>query len=85
MSFSSLWARAWDGPKVVDFAVGRLALPYAEENPDEVVGALEDKTEAVIRELEAQHKEARRSLRRRRDRVQGPYTLPREDVPGSND
>jgi hypothetical protein len=39
----------------------------------------------VIRELEAQHKEARRSLRRRRDRVQGPYTLRREDVPGSND
>src|SRR5712692_3912405 len=67
-SFSTLWGRAWDGPKVVDFAVGRLALPYAEENPDEVVAALEDKTEAVIRELEAQHKEARRSLRRRRDR-----------------
>ena len=30
---------------------------------------LDDKTEAVIRELEAQHKEARRSLRRRRDRA----------------
>jgi hypothetical protein len=69
----------------VDFAVGSLALPYAEENLDEVVAALEDKTEAVIRELEAQHKEARRSLRRTRDGVQGPYTLPREDVPGSND
>jgi len=54
------------------------------ENPDEVVAALDDKTEAVIRELEAQHKEARRSLRRRRDRVRGPPTLPREDVPGSH-
>src|SRR6266567_3144595 len=84
MSFSSLWARAWDGPKVVDFAVGRLALPYAEENPDEVVAALDDKTEATIRELEAQHKEARRSLRRRRDRARGPPTLPREDVPESH-
>ena len=30
-----------------------------EENPDEVLAALDDKTEAVIRELEAQHKEAR--------------------------
>ena len=28
---------------------------HAEENPDEVVAALDDKTEAVIRELEAQH------------------------------
>ena len=63
-SFSSPWARAWDGHEVVDLAVGRLALHYAEENPDEVVAALDDKTEAVIRELEAQHKEARRSLRR---------------------
>jgi hypothetical protein len=26
-----------------------------EENPNEVVAALDDKTEAVIRELEAQH------------------------------
>jgi len=40
-SFSSPWARAWDG--------------------HEAVAALDDKTEAVIRELEAQHKEARRS------------------------
>ena len=32
---------------------------------DEVLAALDDETEAVIRELEAQHKEARRSLRRR--------------------
>jgi hypothetical protein len=54
------------------------------ENPDEGVAALDGKTEAVIRELEAQHKEARRSLRRRRDRVRGPPTLPREDVPGSH-
>src|SRR4029434_9621704 len=83
-SFSSPWARAWDGHEVVDLAVGRLALHYAEENPDEVLAALDDKTEAVCRELEARHKEARRSLRRRRDRARGPPTLPREDVPGSH-
>ena len=35
---------------------------------------------AVIRELEAQHREGRRSLRRRRDRARGPPTLPREDA-----
>jgi hypothetical protein len=33
---SSRWARARDGHEVVDLAVGRLALHYAEENPDEV-------------------------------------------------
>ena len=51
-------ARAWDGHEVVDLAVGRLALHYAEENPDEVVAALDDKTEAVIRDFEARHKGA---------------------------
>src|ERR1700754_2151859 len=57
-SFSSPWARARDGHDVVDLAVGRLALHHAEENPDEVVAALDDKTEAVIREFDVQHKEA---------------------------
>ncbi len=52
-SFSSPWAGTWDGHDVVNFAVGRLALYDAGENPDEVV--LLDKTEALIRELEAQH------------------------------
>jgi hypothetical protein len=37
----------------------RLALRCAEENPDEVVAALDGKTEAVICELEAQHKQNR--------------------------
>jgi hypothetical protein len=60
-SFSSPWARAWDGHEVVDLAVGRLALHYAEENPDEVLAALDDKTEAVIRELEARQR--RRAVR----------------------
>src|SRR5208282_3228787 len=55
-SFSSPWARAWDG--------------------HEAVAALDDKTEAVIRELEARHKEARRSLRRRPDHVRGPPRSP---------
>jgi hypothetical protein len=35
-SSSSPWARAWDAHEVVDLAVGRLALHYAEENPDKV-------------------------------------------------
>ena len=39
-------------------------LHYAEENPDDVLVATEDKTDALIRELEAQYSEARRSLRR---------------------
>jgi hypothetical protein len=41
-----------------------ILLHYAEENPDEVLEAVDDKTEALIRELEGQHREARRSLRR---------------------
>src|SRR4029453_12505343 len=44
-SLSSPWARAWDGHEVVDPAVGRVALHYAEENPDKVLAALDDKTE----------------------------------------
>jgi hypothetical protein len=39
-------------------------LHYAEENPADVLDSMDDKTDALIRELEAQHKEARRSLRR---------------------
>jgi hypothetical protein len=35
-SFSSPWARAWEGHEVVDLAGGRLALHYLEENLDEV-------------------------------------------------
>jgi uncharacterized protein YndB with AHSA1/START domain len=53
-AFVTLGASA-DGHEVVDLAVGRLALHCAEENPDEAVAALDDRTEAVIRELEAQH------------------------------
>jgi hypothetical protein len=59
---SSPWARAWDGHEVVDLAVGRLAPHYAEENPDEVLAALDDKTEAVTRELEALHKEVGKKI-----------------------
>jgi hypothetical protein len=39
-------------------------LQYAEENPDDVLAAVDDKTDALIRELEGQYREARRSLRR---------------------
>jgi hypothetical protein len=59
-------ARARDGHEVVDLAGGRLALHYAEENPDEVVAALDDEIEALIRELEAQRKEARAAQRHSR-------------------
>ncbi len=39
-------------------------LKYAEEHPDEVLVAIDDKTDALIRELEEQERQARRSLRR---------------------
>ena len=39
-------------------------MKYAEEHRDEVLAAIDDKTDAVIRELEQQQREARRSLRR---------------------
>jgi len=50
-SFSSPWARAWDGHEVVDLAVGRLALHHADENPDEVLAALgpEESAESLSR------------------------------------
>jgi len=39
-------------------------LKYAEEHPDEVLVAIDDKTDALIRELEQQERDVRRSLRR---------------------
>ncbi len=39
-------------------------LHYAEEHPAEVLTAIEDRTEAVIAELEAREREAERALRR---------------------
>src|SRR3977135_3125739 len=47
-SFSAPWARAWDGHEVIDLAVARSALHCAEEYPDGVLAALDDKTEVVI-------------------------------------
>jgi hypothetical protein len=40
-------------------------LHYAEEHPEEVLTVIEDKTEAIVRELERQEREASRALRRR--------------------
>jgi hypothetical protein len=58
-------------------------LRYAEEHPDEVLLSIEDKTEAVIRDLERQQREARRSLRRRPPpRIPSrPGVDPASDVP----
>lgn len=39
-------------------------LKYAEENPEEVLEVIEDKTEAMIRELEERHREAKREADR---------------------
>jgi hypothetical protein len=39
-------------------------LKYAEEHPDEVLVAIEDKSDAMIRELEQKEREAHRELRR---------------------
>jgi hypothetical protein len=43
-----------------------VMLKYAEEHPGEVLQALEDKTDAMIRDLERQQREAARTARRRR-------------------
>ena len=44
----TLGAEAWDSPEVVDLAVGRLGLPYAEERPDEVEADREDETVLLV-------------------------------------
>jgi len=46
-------------------------LKYAEEHPGEVLVAIDDKTDALIRELQEQERQARRDLRR------GPARPPR--------
>ncbi len=54
-------------------------LHYAEEHPAEVLDVIEDKTEALIRELEAQHSQAARASRR------GPRAKHREHVSDAAD
>ena len=44
-------------------------LKYAEEHPGEVLVAVDDKTDALIRELEEQERQARHNLRRGPRRV----------------
>jgi hypothetical protein len=39
-------------------------LHYAEFNPDEVLAAISDKTDELVRQLEEQHREAQRVARR---------------------
>lgn len=53
-------------------------LKYAEEHPDEVLVAIDDKTDALIRELEQQEREARRSLRRGPPRMTRPRYTPEQ-------
>jgi hypothetical protein len=49
---------------------------YAENHPDEVLVAMEDRTDTLVRELEAKERAAREALSRRRRRSE-----PREDAP----
>ena len=44
-------------------------MKYAEEHPDEVLSVIDDKTDALIRELEQQHREATRAVHRPRRRA----------------
>ncbi|HEY3819943.1 MAG TPA: hypothetical protein VGL81_22415 [Polyangiaceae bacterium] len=48
-----------------------IVLQYAEEHPDEVLVAIDDKTDALIRELERKEREAARTL------LRGPPRPPR--------
>jgi hypothetical protein len=52
-------------PQNQDSVPGHRILQYAEEHPGEVLVAIDDKTDALIRELEQQERAAHRSLRRR--------------------
>jgi hypothetical protein len=62
-------------------------MRYAEEHPDEYLGSIDDKTEAVIRDLERQEEEAYKrrqeedAYRRRRARARNPQgrALPAAD------
>jgi hypothetical protein len=61
----ALWERVKRGIKASPRMTRTEAfLHYVEEHPHEYLDAIEDKTEALIRELEAKHAEAHRELRR---------------------
>ena len=49
-------------------------LHYAEENPEEVLEAISDKTDEMVLQLEAQHREARRAARLTARRPPRAYT-----------
>ena len=42
---------------------GHRILEYAESHPEEVLEALEDRTDALVRELEARERDAARAFR----------------------
>lgn len=48
-------------------------LQYAEENPHEVLEAMGDRTDALVRELAEQERQARKELRRRRAAADVPF------------
>ncbi len=52
-----------------------IFLKYAEEHPDEVLDVIEDKTDALIRDLEARYREVSRVERpSRRATIRSPYS-----------
>lgn len=55
------WGSLLDRVLLVEFFPAREAA----EHPDEVLVAIDDKTDALIRELEEQERQAQRDLRRR--------------------
>jgi hypothetical protein len=61
----SLWERVKRGIKGNERMTRTEAfLKYVEEHPDEMLGAIEDKTDALVRQLEARHRDAASHVRR---------------------
>ncbi|MGA2450263.1 MAG: hypothetical protein ABTD50_16435 [Polyangiaceae bacterium] len=59
-----LWERVKRGIKATPrMSRSEAFMHYAEEHPEEVIGIIEDRTEALIRELEAKERAAARELR----------------------
>jgi hypothetical protein len=73
-NISPEWIPLWERVKRSIKASPRMSrteafLKYAEEHPDEVLVAIDDKADALVRELEEQERRARRELRRRPTRA----------------
>lgn len=79
---AALWQRVKGSIRANDrMSRTEAFLHYAEEHPEEVLLAVEDRTEAVLRDLERQEREHRRAMKKTRPRRAAARASGSDEVP----